>query len=615
MATIIYKKFFKKTPSRPNPCEHQRSPRCQCDTLEEAKASKNRMQTTEMDGSRCPICKDEHRRMRIYRRRLMAGLFLPFLVQSLDSTIIASALPFIASDFHQLSQLNWIISAFNLTSATFIPFWGQFSDVFGRYAATQSALCTMLLGSILCSASPTTAFPMLLVGRAFQGIGCAGLLINTKIILADKVSLKENAKNNTIFTIVGGVGYGAGPVLGGYLTNVSWRWCFIINIPIGVCGLALAHFVLRPELLGPQQITRTDAVEDPSLSQTFSARLMTIDFGGQLLFLFGMGLLVLALTWAGSYYSWTSVNVLAPLIIAITLIFAFLTWEHYMLPGKFLSVRAPTRKAMIPIELLFTRNAGLLIYINIITGMATYAVYYFVDLYFALVLNYGPGKAGVNLLYYMPGLAGGAYIAMFMCNKWPLQTFFPLLMGTIIEPLSITILAVAVNTNHKGLIYGMLAMTGVGTGIRFMPGTLHGVGYFPKKIASIVSLMSLSVSLGGVLATTIMLSIFNNELRKAGLSLNNAGSSSFGAISGLPESQQAYLREKALRGIVVAFFAITAFMWLGVVAALGLGNVRIGKDGNKDEIVAHGSYVGSLIWRRRGKEFERSAYCFLGVGI
>jgi MFS family permease len=503
--------------------------------------------------------------------------------------------------------LNWIISAYNLTSATFIPFWGQFSDVFGRYAAIQSALCSMIIGSVLCSAAPTTAFPMLLVGRAFQGIGCAGLLINTKVILADKVSLKDNATNNTIFTVIGGIGYGIGPVLGGYLTSANWRWCFIINIPIGIAGLVLAHFILQPELLGPQQITLSDGTTDSSLNQTFAARLSTIDFGGQFLFLFGMGLFVLALTWAGSYYPWTSAKVLAPLIIGVLLIFCFLFWEYYMLPGNILSSRAPTRKAMIPIRLLFTRNAGLLIYINLVTGMAMYAVFYFVDLYFALVQNYGSGKSGTNLLYYLPGLAGGAYLAVFACNKWPLQTFFPLLLGTIIEPLGITILAVGINTGNLSLVNGMLAMTGVGTGIRFMPGTLHGVGYFPNKIASIVSLMSLSLSLGGTLATTIMLNIFNNELAKAGLSLNNAGTSSFDGISNLPTEQQAFLRQKALRGIVVAFFAITAFMWLGVVAALGLGNVRIGKDGRKDEVLKSGSYVGGLIRGKKRKEFQESA--------
>lgn len=493
----------------------------------------------------------------------------------------------------QLSQLNWIVSAYNLTAACFIPSWGQFADIFGRYAAIQGALISMIFGSVLCSAAPTTAFAMLLVGRAFQGIGCAGLLIVTKIVLADKVSLEENAKNNTIFTIVGGVGYGVGPVLGGYLTQVNWRWCFIINIPIGVLGLVAAHFVLRPELLGPQKITRVDNDSKEEVSQTFKKRLLTIDYGGQVLFLFGLGLLVLALTWAGSYYPWTDVKVLAPLICSVVLIIAFFAWEYFMLPGNALSRRNPTRKAMIPFRLLFRRNVWILLYINFLTGMAMYAVFYFVDLYFALVKNFESGKAGINLLYYMPGIGAGAYTAMFICNIWPLQTFLPMFLGTVIEPLGITLLAVAINNGNLNVIYGMLALTGFGTGIRMMPGTLHGVGYFPNHIASIVSLMSLSISLGGTIAMTLMLNIFNNTLSASGITFNSPESSSFEAIGGLGEAAQAFLRDRANRGIVLAFFALTSFGWLGVIIIMWMGNVKIGKKGAKDTLIK-GSYIGSL---------------------
>jgi MFS family permease len=75
----------------------------------------------------------------------------------------------------------------------------------------------MLVGSTLCAGAPVTAFAMLLLARALQGVGCAGLMIMTKVILADKVSLRENAKNNTVFAIFGGIGYAIGPIIGGYL--------------------------------------------------------------------------------------------------------------------------------------------------------------------------------------------------------------------------------------------------------------------------------------------------------------------------------------------------------------------------------------------------------------
>jgi MFS family permease len=317
----------------------------------------------------CPTCKGEKREARRYRWLLIGGLFFPFMVQSLDATIIASALPFIASDFDELAQLNWIVSAFNLTSATFIPAWGQFADIFGRHTALQAALILMLIGSSLCAGAPTTAFPMLLVGRALQGISCSGLNILTKVILADKVSLKENAKNNTIFALVGGLGYGIGPVIGGYLTQTSWRWCFIINIPIACLGIVFAFFFLRPHLLGPQNLINVDDASQSNGTATFKERLLTVDFGGQILFLFGMGLLVLALTWGGSYYAWSDVKVLAPLVIGFVTFSAFLIWEFLKMPGRKLAIRFPRQMAMVPFNLIWSRNAGLLIYINFITGM------------------------------------------------------------------------------------------------------------------------------------------------------------------------------------------------------------------------------------------------------
>ncbi|KAG4421958.1 hypothetical protein IFR04_004937 [Cadophora malorum] len=636
MAFYIYKKFIKnrnknESPSKTKPnraCGHQRIVSNISDSFVElGDFSRTRRGTTNdilnnSEGSpkhecqitdgrdgiplsdECVVCKEKKNAMTKYRWKLMIGLCFPFMVQALDTTLIAGAASFIASDFNQLSQLNWIISSYNLTNATFIPIWGQFADVFGRYAAIQSSAISMLLGSVLCAAAPTSAFAMFLVGRALQGIGCAGLLIVTKVILADKVNLKENAANNTVFTIVAGIGYSIGPVIGAYLTETSWRWCFIINIPIGVIGLVLAHFVLRPELLGPQEVARADGVPDPALSQTLVARLSTIDFGGQFLFLFGMGLFVLALTWAGSYYPWQDVRILAPLVIGVVLLVAFAAWEYLLLPGNKLSNRSPTKKAMIPMKLLTRRNVGLLIYVNLVTGMAMYAVLYFVALYFTLIKEYSAAKSGTNIVYYMPGLGGGAYLAMFAMNKWPCATAPPLLLGTILEPLGITVLASALNTGNLHLIFGMLALTGVGTGIRLMPGTLHGIGYFPSQISHVVSLMALANTLGGTLATTIMLNIFNSTLQNHGIDFSSSSSESISAIQELAPEQVAFFKEIATRGMVLAFYAITAFMWLGVVACFGMGNVWIVGEEHR---TIEGSWVGYLFAKRRAKDEEKSA--------
>ena len=132
--------------------------------------------------------KEAARAARKYRWRLIGGLFLPATVQALNTTLIAGALPFIASDFHQFAQINWIITAYNLTAAAFIPVWGQFADIFGRYITLQASVGFMIFGSALCAGAPLSDFPMLLAGRGLEGVGAAGLIILMKIILADKAS-------------------------------------------------------------------------------------------------------------------------------------------------------------------------------------------------------------------------------------------------------------------------------------------------------------------------------------------------------------------------------------------------------------------------------------------
>jgi hypothetical protein len=197
---------------------------------------------------------------------------------------------------------------------------------------------------------------------------------------------------------------------------------------------------------------------------------------------------------------------------------------------------------------------------------------------------------------------------MFTSNVYPRKTWYPLSFGTIVEALGITLIAVAINWEHLPTIYGMLALTGVGTGVRLMPGTLHGVGYFRKQISAVVSIMSFAISFGGTLASTIMLNIFNNRLSEAGIDLVHSGSStasSFGAIKKLPQAEQLYVRRKAKDAIVIAFYAISAFMWLGVFVMVFLGNVDIKKhndisqDGETDvSSLTKGAYVASWFRKR-----------------
>ncbi|RYP75062.1 hypothetical protein DL769_003891 [Monosporascus sp. CRB-8-3] len=285
-----------------------------------------------------------------------------------------------------------------------------------------------------------------------QGLGCAGLSVIIRVILADKVTLEEQATNWTTFSLVAGCSYGLGPAIGGYLTSADWRWCFGINLPICVISIVLVFLLLRNELLGPLPVVDSHAPcgdsPPPDHIRTIHQRLRTIDFGGQILFLLGFGLLILSFTWAGVIYGWDSVRVLLPLCLGTILSCTFLGWEYMLAAGRRLSLIWPYQKAMLPWNLISNRDISLLFYINFATGAAMYAVLYYVNLYFTMVRLQSANAAGIQLLYYAPGMGAGVYLAMRMCNYYPRQTFMPLLLGSVLEAVGVSVLPWALVFNN-----------------------------------------------------------------------------------------------------------------------------------------------------------------------
>ncbi|PSR82923.1 major facilitator superfamily domain-containing protein [Coniella lustricola] len=517
---------------------------------------------------------DKKRRM-VYRLKVVFGLSMPFMLQALDTTIVAAALPTIAAEFNSVSQQNWVISSFNLTAAAFLPFWAQAADIFGRHFAIQATIILMLIGSAICTGAPTSAFPALLVGRALQGVGCAGVNICVRTILADKVSLADYSLNWSLFAIISAVGYTIGPIVGGYLTVSSWRWCFAINLPVAVVAIVAVVFILRSELLGPQPLPELQEFEGRNERGDRRARLLvrlgTIDFVGQLLFLFGLGLFILALTWAGTgsagTYRWGSAQVLAPLIVGALLTVVWFAYEYSMTPGRAMARVFPRQRPMMPWVLFQKKDISILFVVNFCNGMCLYAVMYFMDYYFQYVRGQSASDAGTSLLYFLPGLAAGAYGSMFMLNRVPRQTIYPLLLGSLSAAAAITVLAIAIEKNNINLVYGMMALAGFGVGSRMSPSTTHGLAHFPGSTAQITCVFAFAQPFGGAVGMTLMSAVWNNKL--------------------------GHYDDFAKSAITYSYYAIIPFMWLCVIACLFLGNVWILKSGGH-EIVTGVYFWGAI---------------------
>ncbi|RDW84177.1 putative MFS multidrug transporter [Aspergillus mulundensis] len=547
-----------------------------------------------------PEAEAERKRLRIYRLKLVTALFMPYLLATIDLTIVATAVPFIASHFDELNQQSWIVTSFTLTSTALIPTFGQLSDVFGRHASLQLATFMMLLGSVLGAAAQS--WGMLLLARALQGVGSAGLMSTINVVLADGVSLKENAKNNSIFALVSGVAYSVGPVVGGYLTDVctssqhfrwiaNWRYCFVISIPIAFVSHIVIYLVLRHDLKQGTHFHRGARLA------SFLPALSTLDIIGTLLFIFGVGLIILGTAWGGSTYPWVSGQVLAPLIVGGVCFVIFFGYEYALENGVFARL-FPTQKPMIPYSLFRRLDTLWLVAIQFAAGAAMYSVFYYVGIYFTVVEGYSASKAGVQLLYYIPGLGAGVYLAVFLCNKYPAQTFPPLLFGTVAETLGLGLIIHAIRAQNTTVLNGMMVLAGAGTGIRLMPANLHAVGVWPDRIAAALSLLRFALPFGGTLGITIMGSVFNNKFAGgvegiSGVSGNgngtvdaqdlaHGGTSSLSFIDDLPAAVQGQVRAAGRDAIMWAYVAILPILGLSVITGLLLGNVWIGRKGKND---------------------------------
>jgi MFS family permease len=248
-------------------------------------------------------------------RRIVIGMLLTMLLSALDQVMVATALPTIAAELGDVDNMSWVVTANLLCATAATPLYGKLSDIHGRRTVLLIAIVIYGAGSLACALAPTMV--ALILGRALQGLGGGGLIPLVQIIIGDVASPRDRPRYQSYTSSTFIVSMIGGPLLGGFIAeHMHWSWIFWINLPLCALAFQLTHKVLR----------RLPRHDHPHKLDVLGATLM---MGAAIA-------LMLALTWGGRRYDWTSAQIAALFCIsaALWVLFAWrvMTAEEPFIP-------------------------------------------------------------------------------------------------------------------------------------------------------------------------------------------------------------------------------------------------------------------------------------------
>jgi len=301
---------------------------------------------------------------------------------SLDGNIVGPALPRIVSDLGGLAHLSWVVTAFSVASTASTPVYGRLSDQFGRRPAFFISIALFLLGSTLCGFAST--MPRLIAFRALQGLGAGGLMTLAQTTIGDVVPPRDRPRYQGLVTAVFAVCSVAGPLIGGVITDLfTWPWIFYVNLPLG----ALALFMLATAL---------------PVGGTHASR--QVDWAGFLLLIGATCVILLALSWGGSQYPWTS-----PTILGLFALFGLLLAMLWRVEHAAAAPALPPRLFADPAFSLAIGGITLAV-------TALFGALVFIPLYFQTVHAASATEAGLRTAPIMAGIIvssilGGRFVS------------------------------------------------------------------------------------------------------------------------------------------------------------------------------------------------------------
>lgn len=310
--------------------------------------------------------------------QIEVSLLLNVLLAAFDGTITASTYTIIGSEFNAVNLGSWITTSYLITSTSFQPLYGSFSDIFGRRVCYFFATTIFALGCVGCSMSQNIF--QLFFARSITGIGGGGLVTLATVINSDIIPSAKRGLFQGFQNILVGIGSILGAALGGFISEqIGWRYCFLIQVPISLTGLLFGIFYIENQT----EFDHEKGIKD-------------IDIEGSILLVVGLTSQLLALN--------TSSVSLTILSFVILIVFIKIEFNTVKIP-------------IIPFKQIHGTSNYLVLFISILTGFANFAYIFILPLLFQIVLGDSPSKAGLRLGIPSLFTSVGSLLTAYFMNK------------------------------------------------------------------------------------------------------------------------------------------------------------------------------------------------------
>lgn len=398
----------------------------------------------------------------------------------LDGTIVNIALPSMGKYFDKSqTDMTWALNSYTLAFGGLLLLGGRMGDILGRRRMFIIGLSLFTLGSLLAGVAAN--FPLLLAGRAVQGLGGAiASPTGLSLITTEFEEGEERTRAIAVYAAVSGAGAALGLLLGGILTNyLSWRWVLFVNVPIGIVLIIGAYLFLH---------------QSERLKGRFDVVGAVLSVGGMVSTVYGFIHV--------AHTGWGNTETFVVFALAVVLLTAFVYYEAVV-----------ARDPMMPMRIFENRNRAGTYLVMFVVGAAMFGMFYFITFFVQGVRDYSALKTGVAFLpvAFVIGIVSQINARLIgRLGPKPLM-----IVGTVLLTLSLLWLStVDADSSYPGkLLPGMLVLA-VAMGCLFVPLTVTAVSGVQNTDAGLASaLLNVGQQVGGALGLSVMTTVFGTAGR------------------------------------------------------------------------------------------------------